>query len=125
MSRKYFLIFSVIIIFWMPPNVEARGERASWQVLDEALTYLHSLPEVAWVKFHDHTVFISWKHRPRNFKRINHVAAKKAAHALHNEVILYSLPPDETLPVELWDYEPSFLCKTVANPDEIVESNCR
>lgn len=115
----------MLMIFCLPLNVEARGERAPWQILDEALTYLHSVPEVAWVKFHEHTVFIGWKQRPKNFKRINRVAAQKAAHALHNEVIVYSLTPDTTLPEDLWDYEPSFLCKTVANPGEIVESNCR
>ena len=114
-----------MLILWMPFNAEARGERAPWQILDEALTYLHSMPEVVWVKFHEHTVYISWSSRPRKFKRINVTAAKKAAHALHNEVTVYSLPASETLPEEMWDYEPSFLCKTVANPHEIVESNCR
>jgi hypothetical protein len=114
-----------MLILWIPLNVEARGERASWQILDEALTYLHGMPEVAWVKFYEHKVFISWKSRPRNFARINTIAAKKAAHALHNEVTVYSLPPGEALPEELWGYEPAFLCKTIANPHEIIESNCR
>jgi hypothetical protein len=125
LNRKVLLIFIVMLIIWAPLNVEARGERAPWQILDETLTYLHSMPEVGWVKFHEHTVFISWKSRPRNFKQINRIAAKKAAHALHNEVIVYSLPAGENLPEELWGYEPSFLCKTTANPQEIVESNCR
>ncbi len=125
MNRKVLLVFSVLLILWIPLNAEARDKRPPWQILDETLTYLHSVPEVAWVKFYEHTVFISWKSQPRNFARINTTAAKKAAHALHNEVIVYSLPPGETLPSELWDYEPSFLCKTIANPQEIVESNCR
>lgn len=114
-----------MLTLWAPLNVEAREERAPWQILDEALTYLRAHPEVAWVKFHEHKVFVSWKSRPKHFKRINRIAARKAAHALHNEVIIYSLPSNETLPKELWDYEPPFLCKTVANPQEIVESNCR
>ena len=125
MNRKVFLILSVMLVLWAPLNAEALDKRPSWQILDEALTYLYAVPEVAWVKFHEHQVFISWKSRPRNFKRINRIAAKKAAHALHNEVIVYSLPSGEILPAELWNYEPPFLCKTVANPDEIVESNCR
>lgn len=125
MNRKVFLILSVMLVLWAPLNAEALDKRPSWQILDGALAYLRAVPEVAWVKFHEHQVFISWKSRPRNFKRINHIAAKKAAHALHNEVIVYSLPSGETLPEELWNYEPPFLCKTVANPDEIVESNCR
>ena len=125
MNRKGLLIFSVMLILWIPLNVEARGERAPWQLLDEALTYLHSMPEVAWVKFYEYKVFISWKSRPRNFAHINKIAAKKAAHAVHSEVIVYSLPPGETLPEELWGYEPAFLCKTIATPHEIVESNCR
>ena len=113
MNRQIFFIVSILIVLWTPLNAEAREERAPWRILDEALTYLRSVPEVAWVKFHEHTVFIGWKRRPENFKRINITAAQKAAHALHNEVIVYSLPSDETLPEELWDYEPSFLCKTV------------
>lgn len=125
MARKTRFAILVMLVFLIPMNAEALDKRPSWKVLDEALTYLHSMPEVDWVKFHEHTVFISWKTRPRRFKRINQSAAKKAAHALHNEVIVYSLPPGETLPEELWGYEPSFLCKTVANPQEIVESNCR
>jgi hypothetical protein len=125
LNRKVLLTFSVILILWIPLNAEARGERAPWQILDEALTYLHGMPEVAWVKFYEHKVFISWKSRPRNFARINTIAAKKAAHALHNEVTVYSLPPGETLPEELWGHEPAFLCKTIANPREIIESNCR
>jgi len=119
------LTFSVILILWTPLDVEARGERAPWQILDETLTYLHGMPEVAWVKFHEYKVFISWKSQPQNFAHINKIAAKKAAHAVHNEVSVYSLPPGETLPEELWGYEPLFLCKTTANPREIVESNCR
>ena len=114
-----------MLIFGIPVNVEAVDKRPSWQILDEALTYLRAMPEVDWVKFYEHKVFISWKSRPRNFKRVNRIAAKKAAHALHNEVIIYSLPAGETLPEDLWGYEPSFLCKTIANPQEIVESNCR
>ena len=125
MNRKVLFTVSVILILWVPLNAEARGERAPWQILDEALTYLHSIPEVAWVKFHGHMVFISWKSQPRNFARINKIAAKKAAHALHHEVTVYSLPPGVTLPAELWNYEPPFLCKTIANPQEIIESNCR
>lgn len=125
MVRKLGWIVLVALTFGTPINAEARDERAPWQILDEALTYLHAIPEVAWVKFHEHTVFISWKSQPRNFARINTIAAQKAAHALHNEVIVYSLPPGVTLPEELWNYEPSFLCKTIANPQEIIESNCR
>lgn len=125
MNRKAVLILSMVLVLWIPLNAEALDKRPSWQILDGALAYLRAIPEVAWVKFHEHQVFISWESRPRNFKRINHVAAEKAAHALHNEVTVYSLPPGETLPAELWNYEPSFLCKTVANPEEIVESNCR
>ena len=111
-------------MFGAPLRAEALDQRPSWQILDEALTYLKAIPEVAWVKYHEHKVFISWKNQPRNFARINKTAARKAAHALHNEVIIYSLSPGETLPPELWDYEPTFLCKTTANPHEIIESNC-
>ena len=125
MVRKVGLVILVILVFGLPVNAEALDKRPPWQVLDEALTYLYSVPEVTWVKFHEHTVFISWKSRPQNFGRINTTAARKAAHALHNEVTVYSLPPGVTLPEELWDYEPPFLCKTTANPQEIIESNCR
>lgn len=114
-----------MLILWVPLDAEARGERPPWQILDEALTYLQSIPEVAWVKSYEHKVFISWKSQPRNFAGINTIAAKRAAHALHNEVTVFSLPPGETPPEDLWGYEPPFLCKTVANPGEIVESNCR
>jgi len=125
MNWKVVGFILAVLIICAPFQAEALDKRPSWQILDEALTYLRSMPEVAWVKYYEHKVFISWRSRPRNFRRINHTAAKKAAHALHNEVTLYSLPPEEILPSELWDYEPVFLCKTVANPDEIVESNCR
>ncbi len=104
---------------------QALDKRPPWRILDEALTYLHGVPEVAWVKFHEHNVYISWKGQPRNFGQINKTAARRAARALHNEVTVYALPPGETLPSELWGYEPSYLCKTIANPQEIVESNCQ
>ena len=125
MIRKVGLIVMAVSIFGAPIDAEALDKRPPWKKLDEALTYLRAIPEVAWVQFHEHTVFISWKSRPKNFARINSTAAKKAAHALHNEVTVYSLPPGETLPEELWGYEPRFLCKTIANPQEIIESNCR
>jgi hypothetical protein len=125
MARKVGLIVLVALILGTPIHAEALDKRPPWKVLDEALTYLHAVPEVAWVQFHEHRVFISWKSQPRNFARINQIAAKRAAHALHNEVTVYSLPFGETLPEELWGYEPTFLCKTTANPQEIIESNCR
>ena len=125
MIRKVGLIVLVAVILGTPIQSEALDSRPSWKKLDDALAYLRSIPEVTWIKFHEHQVFISWKSRPRNFRRINHVAAKKAAHAVHNQVTIHSLPPGETLPAELWNYEPRSLCKTVANPREIVESNCR
>ncbi len=125
MARKVGLIVLVALILGIPINAKALDKRPPWQILDEALTYLHSIPEVAWVQFHEHKVFISWKSQPQNFTRINQIAAKRAAHAIHNEVTVYSLPPGETLPEELWGYEPAFLCKTIANPQEIIESNCR
>ncbi len=120
-------MFYVYLFFVMsfPRESLALEKREPWRILDEALTYLHAVPEVAWVKFHEHKVFISWKGQPRNFARINKIAAKRAARALHNEVTVYSLPPGETLPSDLWGYEPTFLCRTTANPQEIVESNCR
>jgi len=113
------------LIFGAPFRAEALDNRPPWKIMDEALTYLHAIPEVAWVKYHEHNVFISWNSQPRNFASINITAARKASHALHNEVTIYSLPPGEILPEELWEYEPPFLCKTIANPQEIVESNCR
>lgn len=92
-------------------------------MLDEELTYLRSVPEVAWVKFERHNVLIGWKSHPRKFAKINWTAAKNAAHALHNEVTVYSLRTEQTSFKE--GEEESYLCKTIANPQEIVESNCR
>jgi hypothetical protein len=125
MNRKVGFIILAALIFGAPFRAEALDKRPPWKILDEALTYLHSIPEVAWIQFHEHKVFISWKSQPRNFARINQIAAKRAAHAIHNQVTVYSLPPGETLPEELWNYEPAFLCKTIANPQGIVETNCR
>ncbi len=107
-----------------PGISQALEDRPDWQKLDKALMYLRGVPEVAWVKFHENNVYISWKGQPENFARINQVAAKKAAQALHNEVTVYSLPPGEELPADMWGYEPSPLCRTIANPHEIVDSNC-
>ncbi len=123
MVRKVGLIVMTALIFWLPVNAEAQEERPPWKILDEALTYLHGVPEVAWVKFENHNVLIGWESLPRNFARINKTAAKNAAHALHNEVTVYSLRAEQTSPKE--GEEESYLCKTVANPQEIVESNCR
>jgi len=123
MNQKILFIVSVMLILWAPLNVEARGERAPWQILDEALTYLHAVPEVAWVKFKGHDVLIGWKSHTRKFAKINWTAAKNAAHALHNEVTVYSLRAKQTSLQE--GDEESYLCKTTANPQEIIESNCR
>jgi hypothetical protein len=123
LNGKTLIIFSMVLILWMPLNAEARGERAPWQILDEALTYLHSVPEVAWVRFKGHNVMVGWKSHPRKFAKINRTAAKNAAHALHNEVTVYSLRAEQTSVKE--GDEESYLCKTIANPQEIIESNCR
>ena len=102
---------------------QALDKRPPWKVLAEALTYLHGVPEVAWVRFEDHKVLIGWRGIPRKFARINRTAARNAAHALHNEVTVYSLPAEQTSLKA--GQEESYLCKTVANPHEIIESNCR
>ena len=125
MARNVRFVILAALIFWAPSPAEALDKRPPWKIMDKALTYLHAVPEVAWVKYHEQIVFISWKSQPRNFASINITATRKAAHALHNEVTVYSLPPGQTLPEELWGYEPAFLCKTIANPQEIIESNCR
>jgi hypothetical protein len=123
LNGKVLIVFSMALILWMPLNAEARGEQAPWQILDEALTYLHSVPEVAWVKFNGHNVMIGWKDHPRKFAKINWTAAKNAAHALHNEVTVYSLRAEQTS--FKGSEEESFLCKTTANPQEIIVSSCR
>ena len=123
LNRKVLIVFSMALVLWMPLNAEAQGERAPWQILDDALTYLQSVPEVAWVKFEGHNVMIGWKDHPRKFGKINRTAAKNAAHALHNEVTVYSLRAEQTSFKE--GDEESFLCKTIANPQDITESNCR
>jgi hypothetical protein len=123
MVRKVWFIVLVALIFGAPINAEALDKRPPWKVLDEALTYLHGVPEVAWVKFEDHKVLIGWQGLPKNFEKINQTAAKNAAHALHNEVTVYSLRAEQTSIKE--SEEESYLCKTTANPQEITESNCR
>ena len=123
MNRKVLIVFSMVLVLWLPLNAEALDKRPTWQKLDEALTYLHSVPEVAWVKFEGHNVLIGWKSHPRKFAKINKTAAKNAAHALHNEVTLYSLRAEQTS--FKVSEEESYLCKTIANPQEIVKSNCR
>jgi hypothetical protein len=110
----------MVLILWIPFNAEALDKRPPWQILDEALTYLHG---VAWVKFKGHDVLIGWKSHPRKFEKINKTAAKRAAHALHNEVTVYSLRAEQASLKE--GAEESYLCKTIANPQEIIESNCR
>jgi len=122
MVRKVGLIVLTALILSIPLKAEALDKRPSWQILDEALTYLHGVPEVAWVKFKGHDVLIGWKSLPRNFASINKTAARNAAHALHNEVTIYSLRAEQTSIKE--GDEESFLCKTTANPQEIIESNC-
>ncbi len=123
MVRKVGFIVLVMLIFGTSINAEALDKRPSWQILDEALTYLHAVPEIAWVKFEGHNVLIGWKSHPRKFEKINKTAAKRAAHALHNEVTIYSLRAEQTS--FKGDAEEPYLCKTTANPQEIIESNCR
>jgi hypothetical protein len=123
--RTFGFVILAALILGPPLKAEALDKRPPWKIMDEALTYLYAVPEVVWIKYHEHIVFISWKSQPRNFGSINITAARKAAHALNKEVTVYSLPPGETLPEELWGYEPAFLCKTISNPQEIIESNCR
>ena len=125
MVRTLGIFILAALIFGAPFRAEALDKRPPWKIMDEALTYLHAIPDVAWVQYHEHIVFISWKSQPRNFGSINITAARKAARALHDQVTVYSLPPGESLPEELWNYEPPFLCKTIANPQGIIESNCR
>ena len=91
--------------------------------MDEALTYLHAVPGIAWVKYEDQSVLIGWQGLPQKFALINKTAARRAAQALHNEVTVYSVPAEQTTLTEGDDQ--SYLCKTTANPTEIVHSNCR
>ncbi|MDH5764015.1 MAG: hypothetical protein OEZ51_13670 [Nitrospinota bacterium] len=123
MLRKILMVFVCGVGLLTAAESQALDKRPAWQVLDEALTYLHGIPEVAWVKFEGHNVLVGWHSPPRNFARINHVAAKRAAHALHNEVVVYSLRAEQTSYKN--GEEESYLCKTNANPHEIIESNCR
>lgn len=123
MNREVGMVLALTLIFGLPVNAEAQEKRPPWRIMAEALTYLHGVPEVAWVKFEDHKVLIGWRGMPRKFARINKTAARNAAHALHSEVTVYSLPAEQTSLKE--GEEESYLCKTVANPHEIIESNCR
>ena len=104
-------------------QAEAGGGRAAWKKLDRALAYLKALPEVAWVKYEGRDVLIGWKGFPGNFGPINKTAAQKAARALRHEVTVYSLRAEQTT------FKPGgeqpHLCQTIANPTEIVHSNCR
>lgn len=123
MGSRIFWVVAMMWVLWVPIHAEAQEERPPWKILDEALTYLHAVPEVAWVKFEGHNVLIGWDGLPGKFAQINQTAAKNAARALHNEVTVYSLPAGQTSLKA--GNEESYLCKTIANPKEIVESNCR
>ncbi len=123
MLKNILMLFICAGGFLISAESQALDQRPPWKILAEALTYLHGVPEVAWVRFEDHKVLIGWQGMPRNFARINRTAARNAAHALHREVTVYSLPAEQTSLKE--GQEESYLCKTVANPHEIVESNCR
>ncbi len=123
MGSRILWVVSMVLILWIPIHAEAQEERPAWKILDEALTYLHAVPEVAWGKFEGHNVLIGWDGLPAKFAQINKTAAKRAAHALHNEVTVYSLPAEQTSLKQ--SEEESYLCKTIANPREIVQSNCR
>ena len=123
MNRKAWVAVALALILWLPVSAETQEAKPPWKILDEALTYLRAVPEVAWVKFEGHNVLIGWQSPPRNFAQINITAAKRAARALHNEVTVYSLRAEQTSLKE--GDEESYLCKTTANPQEIVESNCR
>jgi len=123
MLKNILMLFICAGGFLISAESQALDKRPPWKILAEALTYLHGVPEVAWVRFEDHKVLIGWESPPQNFARINKTAARNAAHALHREVTVYSLPAEQTSLKE--GQEESYLCKTVANPHEIVESNCR
>ena len=125
MKPNILLLIASVFILWMASPAQALDDRPAWKVLVDELAYLRGVPEVAWVKAHGHRVFISWTTQPGNFGRININAARRAAHALHDEVTVYSLPAGEELPADIYGYEPSALCETVANPHEIVKTNCR
>ena len=124
MLRKILMMLVCMGGLLISAESHALDQRPPWKILDEALTYLHGVPEVAWVKFvGDNIVVIGWEGLPKNFAQINKTAARNAAHALHNEVTVYSLPAEQTSFKA--GAEESYLCKTIANPHEIVESNCR
>jgi len=123
MNRKFLGVVVLALICWLPVSAEARERMPAWKVLDEALTYLRAVPEVAWLKFEGEKVLIGWEGLPKKFAQINKVAAMRAARALHNEVTVYSLHAEQSSLKA--DEEESYLCKTTANPQEIVESNCR
>ena len=88
MFRKILMVFVCAGGFLISTESQALDKRPPWRILDEALTYLQGVPEVAWVKFEGHNVLIGWKNHPREFAKINRTAAKNAAHALHNELHL-------------------------------------
>ena len=123
MLRKIFMTCLCVGGLLIAAPSQALDKKPRWRVVDEALTYLNAVPGIAWVKVEDQGILIGWQGLPKNFARLNKTAARRAAQALHNEVTVYSVPAEHTT-LTLGDDE-SYLCKTTANPTEIVDSNCR
>ncbi len=80
MLRKILMMLVCMGGLLISAESHALDQRPPWKILDEALTYLHCVPEVAWVKFEDHHVLIGWRAIPRKFAKINKTAARNAAH---------------------------------------------
>ncbi len=76
MLKNILMLFICAGGFLISAESQALDQRPPWKILAEALTYLHGVPEVAWVKFEDHKVLIGWRGMPRKFARINKTAAR-------------------------------------------------
>ncbi len=120
------MIFPALTVFFLMVAMLSPVEAADGKhnKLWEAITYLKSVPEIAWIEIERDLIILGWDGYPARFSRINRTAAKRASKRVRGKIHVYSVKGDH----RGWrpdKNEEGHLCRSTAKGGRLTFSNCR
>ncbi len=124
-SNRAVLALPLFLFFLMGSVVPTAcaADKLSRQLWD-AVTYLKSVPEIAWIEIEKRNIIIGWSGYPSKFSAINKTAAKKVSRKVRTEVRIYSVKQEQ----KGWrpgKDAPAHLCHSLGQKGRVKFSNCR
>lgn len=119
-------IFTLLISLFFLTTVattQAFGADKQSRKLWDALTYLKSVPEIAWIEVDDSHIILGWKGYSPNFSTINRTVAKKASRKVRGDVKVYSVKEN----LKGWRPKkdaPAHLCYSLGKGGRLQFTNC-